>query len=65
MVNCNAYSLVTGQADLIPARRYINKWALMNVQVHIITYDVASMVEVNEFVVNFEEKEWFGKTSIL
>ena len=32
---------------------------------HSITYKVASMVEVEEFVVNFEQKELFGTTSIL
>ena len=37
----------------------------MNVQVHSLKYDVASMVEFKEFVVNFEQKEWFGTTSIL
>ena len=34
-------------------------------QVHCITDDVARMVEVKEFVVNFEHKEWFVTTSIL
>ena len=29
----------------------------MYVQVHSLTYDVASMVEFKEFVVNFEEKD--------
>ena len=37
----------------------------MNVQVQSLTYDVASMVEIKEFVVNFEQKEWFGTTSKL
>ena len=37
----------------------------MNVQVLSLTYDMASMVEFKEFVVNFEQKEWFGTTSIL
>ena len=64
-MNLNAYSLVTGQANLIPAHRYIDGWGLMNEQVHIITYDVASMVEFNESVVNFEQKKWFGTTTMI
>ena len=64
-MNFNAYFMVAGQANLIPARTYMDDCGFMNEQVHIFTYDVGSMVEVKEFVVNFQEKEWFGTTSIL
>ena len=37
----------------------------MKEQVDCITDDMASMVEFKEFVINFEQKEWFGTTSIL
>ena len=32
----------------------------MNVHVHSLAYDVTSMVEFKEFVVNFERKEQLG-----
>ena len=56
-MNFNAYSLVTGQVNLIPAPRYKDERGVINVQVHSFKYNVASMVEVKEFVVNFEEKK--------
>ena len=37
----------------------------MKEQDHSITYNIARVVEVEEFVVNFEQKELFGTTSIL
>ena len=37
----------------------------MKEQDHSIAYDVASMVEVEESVLNFEQKESFDNTSIL